>query len=106
MSRMGLPAYITGEKGGCLISIKAQPRARATAFAGMHGTALKIRVASPPVDGAANEALLEFMADFLGCGRRQLSVVRGATSPHKLLRVVGMDAVAVVSRFAAAGLAE
>ena len=50
---MGLPSYIVAESGGCLLTIKAQPRARSTAFAGMHGSALKIRIASPPVKRAA-----------------------------------------------------
>jgi len=69
----------------------------------MHGGALKIRIASPPVDGAANEALVEFLADFLGCGRRQVSVARGATSPHKVVRIVGMDATTVAARLGAGG---
>jgi uncharacterized protein len=99
---MGLPPYITAETDGCLISIKAQPRARSTAFAGTHGSSLKIRIASPPVDGAANEALVEFLADFMGCGRRQVEVVRGATSPHKMVRIIGMPAAAVAAKLVAA----
>ena len=101
---MGLPSYIAAQTGGCLLTIKAQPRARSTAFAGMHGGALKIRIASPPVEGAANEALVEFIADFLGCGRRQVAVVRGATSPHKVVRIAGMDAPTVVAKLVAAGV--
>ncbi len=101
---MGLPSYIAAESGGCLLTIKAQPRARATAFAGMHGGALKIRIASPPVEGAANEALVEFLADLLGCGRRQVAVARGATSPHKVVRITGMDAATVAARLVAAGV--
>ena len=103
LSSMDLPAYITAEKDGCLVSVKAQPRARSTAFAGTHGSALKIRIASPPVDGAANEALVGFLADFMGCGRRQVAVVRGATSPHKLIRIAGMPAALVAAKLAAAG---
>lgn len=99
---MVLPAYITAETDGCLVSIKAQPRARATAFAGTHGSAIKIRIASPPVDGAANEALVGFLAGFIGCGRRQVAVIRGATSPHKLVRIVGIPAAVVAAKMAAA----
>jgi uncharacterized protein (TIGR00251 family) len=101
---MGLPSYIAAESGGCLLTIKAQPRARSTAFAGMHGGALKIRIASPPVDGAANEALVEFLADFLGCGRRQVAVARGAASSHKVIRITGMNAPEVAARMALAGI--
>lgn len=101
---MGLPSYIVAESGGCLLTIKAQPRARSTAFAGMHGDALKIRIASPPVEGAANEALVEFLADYLGCGRRQVAVARGATSAHKVIRITGIEASEVAARMASAGI--
>ena len=56
---MELPPYIVVESDGCLISIKAQPRARETSIVGMHGAKLKVRIAAPPVDRAANDALVE-----------------------------------------------
>lgn len=100
---MKVPVYIVVEPAGCLISIKAQPRARETAIVGMHGTELKIRIAAPPVDSAANDALIEFLADTLGCGKRQLILARGASSQHKVVRVVGMEAAEVVRALQAVG---
>lgn len=101
---MKVPVYIVVEPAGCLISIKAQPRARETAIVGMHGAELKIRIAAPPVDSAANDALMEFLGDTLGCGKRQLMLVRGAGSQHKVVRVVGMEAVEVIRALEAAGV--
>ncbi len=86
-----------------MISIKAQPRARETAIAGIHGTQLKIRIAAPPVDSAANDALVEFLAETLGCGKRQVILTRGAGSQHKVVRVVGVEVAEVVRALQAAG---
>lgn len=102
---MKVPVYIAVEPAGCLISIKAQPRARETAIVGMHGTELKIRIAAPPVDSAANDALVEFLADTLGCGKRQVVLARGASSQHKVVRVVGVDLAEVIRALQAAGAA-
>jgi len=88
---MELPPYIVVESDGCLISIKAQPRARETSIVGMHGAELKVRIAAPPVDSAANDALVEYLAATLGCGKRQVILIRGATSRHKVVRVVGVE---------------
>jgi hypothetical protein len=100
---MVLPPYLSSDAAGCILAIKVQPRARATAIAGLHGTELKIRVAAPPVDGAANEALIEFLAKCLECGRRQLELARGETSQHKLVRVNGMDRANVAARLLRSG---
>jgi uncharacterized protein YggU (UPF0235/DUF167 family) len=62
-----------------------------------------IRLAAPPVDGAANEALIEFLAKCLECGRRQLELARGETSQHKLVRVNGMDRANVAARLLRSG---
>ena len=61
--------HITAIPGGIRIRIHVQPRASRTEIAGRHGDALKVRLAAPPVDGAANDALLDFIADRLGVPR-------------------------------------
>lgn len=93
---MELPPYIVVESDGCLISIKAQPRARETSIVGMHGAELKVRIAAPPVDSAANDALVEYLATTLGCGKRQVILIRGATSRHKVVRVVGVEVPEII----------
>lgn len=100
---MSLPPYLSSDASGCLIAIKAQPRARETAIVGLHGHELKVRIAAPPVDSAANEALVEYLAELLGCGRRQVALARGTASQHKVVRVTGMTAVEVAARLAQAG---
>ena len=66
------------------------PRARATAVAGRHGDALKIRLAAPPVDGAANEELIRFIAERLGVSRGAVTITSGRTGRRKTVRVEGV----------------
>lgn len=74
-------------KEGWLISVHAQPGAKKSAVVGVHGEALKVRVAAPPVDGKANEALTAFVAKALGVPRRAVCIVKGESSREKLLLV-------------------
>jgi uncharacterized protein (TIGR00251 family) len=74
------------------ISLYIQPRAGRTEIAGRHGSDIKIRVAAPPVDQAANEALLAFVADRLGVRRRDVRLIAGATSRRKVLEIDGIPA--------------
>ena len=69
-----------------------QPRASRTGIAGRHGPDLKIRIASPSVDQAANEELLRFLAERLGVRRRNIRLVAGATSRRKVIEVDGLSA--------------
>ena len=68
-----------------------QPRARRTELAGRHGDALKVRLAAPPVDGAANEELVRFIAESLGVPRRAVRVTAGHTARRKTLEVDGVS---------------
>lgn len=79
-------------KEGWLISVHAQPGAKKSAVAGLHGDALKVRVAAPPVEGKANEALTAFVAKALGLPRRTVSIVKGDSSREKLLLVADAGA--------------
>lgn len=77
---------------GAAITVKVTPRAKRTAVAGvMDDGTLKIKIAAPPVDGAANKALIEFLAEVLGLPRSQVDIVAGETSERKLVSLVGIS---------------
>lgn len=78
--------------GGVQLTLHVQPGARTTAVAGRHGDAIKVRLAAPPVDGRANEALLAFVAERAGVPSRDVTLVRGATSRRKVVEVRGLAA--------------
>ena len=80
------------------VAIYVQPRASRTEIVGRHGDAIKIRVAAPPVDGAANAELVRFLARRLGVTKSAVAIVSGATSRTKLVTVTAMDDAAVRSR--------
>jgi len=74
------------------ISIYVQPRASKTMIAGMHDGCVKMRLAAPPVDGAANAALIEFVAERLNLARSYVRIVSGQTSRRKVVEVDGVSA--------------
>ena len=78
--------------GRFTLTLHIQPGARKTEIAGQHGDALKIRLAAPPVDGKANEALIKFFADALGLPKSAVTIKSGQTSRRKALEVSGSDA--------------
>ncbi|GHU07322.1 hypothetical protein FACS1894158_15450 [Betaproteobacteria bacterium] len=69
------------------LSLHIQPGARKTEIVGPHGDALKIRLAAPPVDGKANAALIEFVAERLGLPRSAVRLASGQTSRRKILEI-------------------
>jgi uncharacterized protein len=73
------------------IRVRVQPRASRTEVAGEHGDALKIRVSSPPVDGAANDELERFIAKKLGVAATRVRVISGATARSKVVEVSGIE---------------
>jgi uncharacterized protein len=78
------------EEGGALVfAVRVAPRASKTAAAGEHGGALKVRVAAPPVEGAANEELTRFLAKSLKVPARSVEIVGGLTSKTKVVRAAG-----------------
>lgn len=95
---MELPAYVSERDGAVWLRVKAQPRAKSNGIAGMVGDALKIRTTAPPVDSAANEALVAWLSDTLDCPRRQVTLARGGTSHQKVFRIDGIPAATVVRR--------
>jgi uncharacterized protein (TIGR00251 family) len=81
---------------GASFAIKVHPRAKKTAITGTFGegadAALKVALSAPPVEGRANEALIEFFAELCGVPRSAVSVLSGAQSRNKVLRIAGRSA--------------
>lgn len=73
------------------LRLHCQPGAKRSEIQGLHGAALKIRLAAPPVDGKANEALLTFLSRHLGIPQRDVELVSGPSSRHKVVRVTGVS---------------
>lgn len=76
--------------GGVELRVHVTPRARRPSIGGTRGGALKVAVSAPPVDGAANDAVIEALADALGIPKRRITLVRGASSREKTLRIEGV----------------
>ena len=87
----GLPPWIRAVDGGAQVDVHAAPRAAKSTVAGTHGERLKIRLAAPPVDGAANDALVDLIAERTGVASRDVTLVRGASSRRKTVAVAGVD---------------
>lgn len=80
------------------MAVKVQPRASADEICGNLGDELKIKVTAPPVDSAANEALIKFLAKKLGCAKSAVIVVRGHASRHKMIHLSGLEEAEVRRR--------
>ena len=89
---------LSGE--GVVLSLYVQPGAKKTEVVGLHGGALKIRLAAPPVDGKANECLVDYVADRLRVPKRQVTLVSGQSSRSKRVAVVGLFADEIESKLA------
>jgi uncharacterized protein (TIGR00251 family) len=81
-----------------LIHVRVTPRARRNALGAMEGNVLAVRLAAPPVEGAANKALIAFLADAFGVSRSAVRVESGARSRHKRVRISGITAEEVARR--------
>lgn len=87
---------MTGD--GPVIRVHVQPGARRSAVVGVHGDALKVKVAAPALSGRANAALLELLADALGVPARALEITAGLRGRAKRVAVTGLDAVELRDR--------
>lgn len=94
-----LPAtFLRETSGGILLSVKLQPRASKNEIGEPLGDELKIKVTAPPVDAAANQALIELLAEKLGCSRGKVELIRGQTSRHKTILLHGFKLEEVVQK--------
>jgi uncharacterized protein (TIGR00251 family) len=86
---------ISEENGGCTFRVRVAPKGRRNEIIGGHSDAIKVRVQAPPVEGKANQALREFLAEQLGVSCRDVEIVSGHTSRWKRVRVDGVTADAI-----------
>jgi len=91
-----IPPFISAQSDGVRLAVKLQPRASANEIGEALGSELRIKVTAPPVDAAANEALVKLLADRLGCGRNRVELIRGHTSRHKTVMLHGFKPEAVL----------
>jgi hypothetical protein len=89
---MSLPPYLRAQPDGVWLSIKLQPRASVNEIGEALGNELRVKVTAPPVDSAANEALVRFLAEKLECARNCVELVSGQKSRHKLLKLHNVTA--------------
>jgi uncharacterized protein (TIGR00251 family) len=99
-----IPSYLRAQTGGVLLSLKVQPRASKDEIVPQSGIGdeLRVKVTAPPVDSAANEALLRLLAAVLACGRNRIELVRGQTSRHKLIMLHGFSIDEVLKKIGTA----
>jgi len=83
---------------GATFAIKVHPRARKNAITGELGGALKLSLTAPPVEGRANEACIEFLANLLKVPRSSVTIASGQSSRRKVIRVSGVSADEVETR--------
>jgi uncharacterized protein (TIGR00251 family) len=99
------PAFAQDVEDGCTVSVRVHPGARRDGPTGTHAGALKISLTTPPTDGRANAALIALIAELLHIPRARVSLVSGATSRSKLLRITGKSAAEAQAALLPADLA-
>ena len=83
---------------GATFAIRVQPRARKNAIVGVIGDALKLALTAPPIEGRANEACIEFLAEFLKVPRSSVTIAAGQSNRNKVIRVRGLTTTQVEER--------
>ena len=89
---------VTESANGVTFSVKVHPRARKNAITGVVGDALKLALTAPPVEGRANQAVIEFFAELFAIPRSSVTIASGETSRNKLVRIAGLTQAAVATR--------
>jgi uncharacterized protein (TIGR00251 family) len=80
---------------GCTLPVRVHPGAKRNEITGTHDGAVKISLTTPPTDGRANDALIAFLAAFLKVPRANITLLTGATSRSKTLRIAGKSAAQI-----------
>jgi uncharacterized protein (TIGR00251 family) len=83
---------------GVTFAVKVHPRAKKNAITGEIGDALKLSLTAPPIDGRANEACIEFFANFLEVPRSSVTIASGESSRRKVIRVAGISVAEISER--------
>jgi len=92
------PQWLGEDETGVILTLRVVPRAHKSEIVGVQGEALKVRVAAPPLEGAANRELVAFLARSLGVRKGQVSIESGERSRRKRVRVAGLTAAEVLER--------
>lgn len=93
-----LPGFLSVQPDGVTLAVKVTPRAPRDEIADALGAELRIKVTAPPVDAAANEAVIRLLAKTLDCPRSAVQIVRGQTSCHKVIKIRGTSAAAIIAK--------
>jgi uncharacterized protein len=84
------PLRLDVSKGRARLSVRVQPRSARSEIVGVHGDALKVRLTSPPVDGAANDELIELFSRTFAVARRSVRILAGEHSRSKIVEIEGV----------------
>jgi uncharacterized protein (TIGR00251 family) len=98
-----MPLRVTESGEGATLAVRVIPRASRNEIAGAADGVLKVRLTAPPVEGAANAALLDFLAKQLRLRRGQIALISGHSARQKLIRITGLSAQEVAARLLAVG---
>jgi len=101
----GGPAAIREHDDGVTLQLQVQPRASRPRFGPLCGAAIKVAVTAPPVEGAANQAVVAVVAEALGVSAREVALLTGSRGRRKLVRVAGPTRQAVLSALESASAA-
>ena len=100
--RVSAPGFLRAQSDGVLLSLKVHPRASRDEIGEPLGAELRVKVTAPPVESAANEAVIRLLAGALDIPRNRLALVRGGTSRHKIVKVLGLSEAQVLAKLAPA----
>jgi hypothetical protein len=95
---MQIPNFLRAQPDGTLLSVKLQPRASANEIGEPLGDELRIKVTAPPVDAAANQALVELLAEKMDCACGRIELLRGHKSRHKVIKLYGFTPEEVLKK--------
>lgn len=82
---------ITAAAGGVRLRLRVQPRASRSEIVGLHGDSIRVRLSAPPVDGAANDALIDLLAEVLGVARAAVRIRAGLAGRSKSVEILGVN---------------
>jgi uncharacterized protein (TIGR00251 family) len=91
-------AWLRIGNAGVILNLYVQPGAKRSEIAGLHGNALKIRLAAPPIEGRANACLIDFLADILQLPRAQITLLSGQASRAKRVAIAALAAEVIRDR--------
>ena len=85
---------------GVTFAVRVHPRSRKNAITGVVGDSLKLALTAPPVEGKANQAVIEFFADLFAIPRSSVTIASGETNRNKVIRISGLSRAALEKRLA------